>query len=128
MERARKMTSSIDEYIALYPPDVQEKLKKLRAFIKDLVPEAGETISYGIPTFDLHGHLVHFAAFRDHISFFPTASGVAAFQQELSEYKISKGTIQFPMDKPMPFDLIKRIVEFRVAENMKKAKMNKKNK
>jgi uncharacterized protein YdhG (YjbR/CyaY superfamily) len=92
----------------------------MRTTIKKAAPNAQEAISYGIPTYKLNGNLVHFGAFKDHISFFPTSSGTAAFKKEISKYKVSKGTIQFPLDKPVPFGLITKIVRFRVRENVKK--------
>ncbi len=119
----RDQFAIIDEYIASFPPDVQQKLSKMRAVIHRAVPDAEEAIRYGIPTFRQNGsNLVHFAAFKDHLSFFPTASGVEAFRKELSSYKLSKGTIQFPLDKPVPYDLVERIVRFRVEETLKKKK------
>jgi uncharacterized protein YdhG (YjbR/CyaY superfamily) len=122
MDATKKPPTTMDEYIAQFPAKIQDKLQKLRQTIKESAPEAGETIRYRIPTFTLHGNLVHFAAFRDHISFFPTSSGVVAFRDELSGYKTSKGTIQFPLDKPIPFDLVRKIVKFRVKENLAKRK------
>lgn len=121
MEGNDNTNSQIDEYILQFPPDIQEKLRKLRKVIKEAAPDAEEKISYQMPTFALHGNLVHFAAFKNHIGFFPTPSGVEAFRDELSGYKTSKGTIQFPLDKPLPYELISRIVKFRVAENVKNA-------
>jgi uncharacterized protein YdhG (YjbR/CyaY superfamily) len=119
----RDQFTTIDEYLATFPPDVQEKLKGIRALIRRTAPDAEEAIRYGIPTFRQNGsNLVHFAAFKDHLSFFPTASGVEAFRKELSSYKLSKGTIQFPLDKPVPYDLVERIVRFRVEETLKKKK------
>ncbi len=112
---------SIDEYISRFPKDIQLILVKFRQVIKKSAPKAIETISYGIPTFDINGkHLVFFAAFKKHIGFFPTPSVIDNFKDELSEYKTSKGTIQFPLDKPIPFDLIKKIVKYRVEENESK--------
>ena len=111
---------SIDEYISESPPEVQEILQTLRKVIKESAPDATEKISYGMPTFYLHGNLVYFGAFKDHIGFFPTSSGVGAFKDELSEYSISKGTVRFPIEKPLPYDLIRKIVKFRVAENIKR--------
>ena len=111
--------SSINEYIKAFPEDVQPILKGLREAIKAAAPGAGETISYGIPTFNLNGNLVHFAAYKKHIGFYPTSSGIRAFKKELSTYKTSRGTVQFPIDKPLPLTLIARIVKFRVAENLK---------
>ena len=108
--------STIDEYISRFPNDVQDILEKLRKIIRETAPQAEETINYGIPTFKLHGNLVHFAAFKKHIGFYPTPSAIEAFREDLSSYETSKGTIKFPIDKPIPFDLIKRIVKFRVNE------------
>jgi uncharacterized protein YdhG (YjbR/CyaY superfamily) len=117
----RDKLTTIDEYIASFAPEVQEKLQAVRAVIRRAAPDAEEAIRYGIPTFRLNGsNLVHFAAFKDHLSFFPTASGVGAFRQELSAYTLSKGTIQFPLDMPVPYDLVERIVRFRVEESLRK--------
>lgn len=113
--------TSINQYIAAFPPDIQSMLKKLRATIRKAAPAAEETISYRIPTFRLKGNLVHFAAFKKHIGFFPTASGISHFKDELSSYKGAKGSVQFPFDKPIPYGLISRIVKFRVRENLQKA-------
>ena len=113
---------NIEEYIALFPEDVQKKLEEIRSTIRAAAPEATEKISYQVPTFFLHGNLVHFAAFTHHISFFPSSSGVQAFAQELAVYETSKGTIKFPIDQPVPLDLIRKITEYRVAENLAKAK------
>ncbi len=120
MEEKKAPPKSIDEYIAQCPPDVQPILNKIRATIHAAAPQAVEKISYPRPGFYLKGMLVWFAAFKDHISFFPKGSGVAAFKDELSGYKIAKGTIQFPLDTPIPYDLITRIVKYRVEENTKK--------
>jgi uncharacterized protein YdhG (YjbR/CyaY superfamily) len=112
-----KKFMSMDEYIASQPADRQKLLQELRALIKETAPDAQEKISYQMPTFALKGkNLVHFAAFKNHIGFYPTPRGIEAFQEELSGYKMSKGAIQFPIDKPLPLDLIRRIVEMRVAE------------
>ena len=113
--------TSIDEYIVQFPIEIQEILETLRKVIKELAPNAEEKISYQMPTFALHGNLVHFAAYKNHIGFYPSASGIAAFKHQLSEYKTSKGTVQFPLDKPLPYELISEIVKFRIAENRKKA-------
>jgi uncharacterized protein YdhG (YjbR/CyaY superfamily) len=121
MEGNNMKHESIDEYILEFPPEVQEILKTLRQVIKEEAPEAVEKISYQMPTFDLHGALVHFAAYKKHIGFYSLPSGHAAFENELSHYKSGKGSVQFPIDKPMPYDLIRRIVQFRVAENIKHA-------
>ncbi|HVY01177.1 MAG TPA: DUF1801 domain-containing protein [Candidatus Nanoarchaeia archaeon] len=111
--------SVIDEYIGRYPSEVQRILKKIKKLIKSLIPEAEEKISYGIPTFDLEGkHIVHFAAFKNHISLFPTSAPIELLKDELKGYKISKGTIQFPLDKPIPYDLIERIVKFRIENTI----------
>jgi uncharacterized protein YdhG (YjbR/CyaY superfamily) len=114
--------SPIDEYIAGFPPEIQKVLEEVRARIAASAPDALETISYAIPTFDLNGrHLVHFAGFKKHIGFYPTASGIEAFKEELTPYKSAKGSVQFPLGQPMPMDLIRRIVEFRVAQVTGKA-------
>ena len=112
--------TAIDEYIAQFPKDVQEKLAKIRAVIKESAPGAMERISYRMPSFYLNGTLVWFAGFKSHIGFYPTALGIEAFKEELSAYKRAKGSVQFPLDKPIPYDLISKIVKFRVAENLKK--------
>lgn len=109
----------IDEYIKKFPEDVQGKLEELRQLIGDNAPDAVEKFSYGMPTFYLNGNLVHFAAYRGHIGFYPAPSGIEAFKDELSLYKTSKGAIQFPIDEELPLDLIKKIVQFRVGENTK---------
>lgn len=113
---------SIDEYIATFPAEIQKILQEIRATIKAAAPEATEKISYQMPTFFLNGNLVHFAAFKQHIGFYPTPNGVDAFAQDLAKFKGAKGSVQFPLDQPMPLDLITRIVKYRVAENLKKAK------
>jgi uncharacterized protein YdhG (YjbR/CyaY superfamily) len=114
------MNKEVDKYIAGFPKEVQEILEKLRKLIKKLVPEATETISYQIPTFVLgKRNLVHFAGYKNHIGFYPTPSGIEAFKKELTLYKFSKGSVQFPLDKEMPWKLIKRMVEFRVKEERK---------
>lgn len=104
-------------YIDSFPKETQKLLKEIRAIIKSVAPKAEEAISYGIPTFKLNGNLVHFGGFKNHIGFFPGASGVANFAKELEKYKTSKGTIQFPLDKSIPATLIKKIVKFRIKEN-----------
>lgn len=121
MERNRAGFNSIDEYIATFPADIQKILQEIRATIKAAAPEAEEKISYQMPTFFLNGNLVYFAAFKNHIGFYPTPTGIEAFAQDLSQYKSAKGSVQFPLDKPMPLDLFARIVRYRVAENLKKA-------
>lgn len=109
--------SNIDNYISAFSPDIQKILQEIRSLIKKIAPQATEIISYGIPTFDLGGkHLVHFAAFKKHIGFFPTPSPIPHFQKELAKYKTSKGTIQFPFGEKIPYDLMERIVKFRLSE------------
>ncbi|MCZ7383120.1 MAG: DUF1801 domain-containing protein [Candidatus Methanoperedens sp.] len=117
MATPKKQYKTIDEYIAMFPRNIQDILGKLRQVIKESAPEAEETINYGIPTFKLNGNLVHFAAFKNHIGFYPTPSAIVAFKKELSPYKQAKGSVQFPIDKPIPFDIVKKIVKFRIKEN-----------
>lgn len=112
---------NIDEYIAGFPPDVQEILEKIRVTIRKAAPDAKETIKYQMPTFTLKGNLVHFAAFKTHIGFYPTPSGIEKFKDELAVYEGAKGSVQFPLDKPIPYDLIDRIVKFRAKENLDRA-------
>lgn len=121
MKRNQPAPKNIDEYIACHPPEIQEKLEKIRATIRKAAPKAEEAISYMMPTFKLHGNLVHFAAFKNHIGFYPGAGGILAFKEELADYETSKGTVQFPLDKRIPFGLITKIVKFRVAQNLDKA-------
>ena len=118
--------STIDEYIAQFPQDMQRTLQELRATIRAAAPDASEKISYQMPTFFLNGNLVHFAVQQKHIGFYPAPSGIEAFQGELVAYKGSKGAVQFPINAPLPLDLVRRIVEFRVAENLAKAPKKKK--
>lgn len=114
---------NIDEYIAGFPDDVQEILEKIRMTIRKAAPEAEETISYKIPTFTLKGtYLVYFAAYKKHIGLYPAPRGNEKFQKELSAYEGGKGTVRFPLDKPIPFGLITKIVKFRIKENLEKAK------
>lgn len=108
---------NIDEYIKSFPVEMQEKLHKLRAVIHAAAPDATEVISYGMPTFKLNGNLVHFAGYAHHIGLYPAPSGIAAFANELAEYKTSKGAVQFALDQPIPYDLVTRIVKYRVKEN-----------
>lgn len=126
MRIRRATANSIDEYIAGCPSDVRERLQRIRRTIRMAAPDAVEAISYGVPTFKLSGNLVHFAAFKEHVGFFPTPSGVEKFKRELAAYENSKGTIRFPHDKPIPLGLIGRIVKFRVRESMHKAVAKKK--
>jgi uncharacterized protein YdhG (YjbR/CyaY superfamily) len=119
---SRSTATSIDEYIAGFPPETQEVLETLRALIRAAAPDAAEVISYAMPTFDLNGHhLVHFAGYGKHIGFYPVPSGIEAFEEELKPYKRGKGSVQFPLGRPLPTDLIRRIVEFRVEENLGRA-------
>lgn len=113
--------NTIDEYIIQFPTEVQETLKTLRKVIKEAAPEAKEKISYKMPIFTLHGNLVHFAAYKNHIGFYPTPSGIEAFKEELSKYKGAKGSVQFPIKEQLPYELIIKIVEYRVMENMRNA-------
>lgn len=114
--------TTVDEYIAQFPENVQQILVKIRAVIKESAPEAVEKISYQMPGYYLKGTLVWFGAHAHHIGFYPTGSGMAAFTEELSDYKQSKGAVQFPLDKPIPYELISKIVKFKIAENLKKSR------
>ena len=121
MEITKTSSTTIDEYISGFPSDVQVVLQTLRQTIHQAAPDAVEKISYGMPTFTLKGNLVHFGAFKTHIGFYPTPSGIENFKDELAVYKGAKGSVQFPLDEPLPLDLVRRIVEFRVEENLAKA-------
>jgi uncharacterized protein YdhG (YjbR/CyaY superfamily) len=121
MESKKVGFTSIDEYIATFPQDIQDILEKLRSTIRKAAPNAEETINYQMPTFTLKGNLVHFAAFKKHIGFYPTPSGIEKFKKELSVYEGAKGSVQFPLDRPIPYDLISKIVKFRVGENLERA-------
>lgn len=112
---------TIDDYIAGFPPEIQAILTRIRMTIRKAAPAAEETIKYRMPTFTLHGNLVHFAAFKRHIGFYPVPTALEAFKKDLSAYKTSKGAVQFPLDKPIPYGLITRIVKFRVKENTARA-------
>ena len=116
---------TIDAYISSYDEVVQPILKELRRVIKEEAPDATEKISYQMPTFYLNGNLVHFAVQKNHIGFYPAPSGVAAFKEELTDYKTSKGAIQFPLTKPIPYELVRRIVRFRVEEARQNKKQSK---
>lgn len=117
--------TTIDEYIRIFPPDIQNILEQIREIIRETAPKAEETIKYGIPTFTLKENLVHFGAYESHIGFYPTPSAIEAFKEELSPYEHSKGTIRFPIDKPVPFDLVRRMVRFRVKELLESGKKRK---
>jgi uncharacterized protein YdhG (YjbR/CyaY superfamily) len=121
MEGKESPAETIAGYISKFPREIQEILETLRSVIKEAAPEAEEKISYQMPTFAFQGNLVHFAACKNHIGFYPTPSGIDAYKNELSEYKSSKGSVQFPLRKPLPYELIGRIVKFRVAENSQRA-------
>ena len=116
----RRPVETIDEYIAAFPQSLQQILQELRQTIRDSAPNAKEAISYQMPTFKLNGNLVHFAAYKNHIGFYPTPSAINEFKEELSQYETSKGTVKFPINKPIPLELIKRIVKYRVKENLDK--------
>ncbi len=122
MQTNKPAPTTIDEYIAGFPQDIQSKLKQMREVIRAAAPQAAEKISYQMPTFYLNGNLVHFAAFKNHIGFYPTPDGIDTFQEELSKYKGAKGSVQFPIDEPLPLDLVRRIVEYRVEQNSAKKK------
>jgi len=121
MKADQTIPKTINEYIAGFPPDVQEILEKIRLTIRKAAPDAKETIKYRMPTFTLKGNLVHFAAYKDHIGFYPVPTAIEQFKDELSAYQGGKGSVRFPLDKPIPYDLISRIVEFRVHENLARA-------
>lgn len=121
MDSNKPVATTIDEYIAMFPEDIQAVLEKIRATIKAAAPDAVEKISYQMPTFAQNGNLVHFGAFKEHIGFYPVPTGIEAFKAELAVFKQGKGSVQFPLDQPMPLDLISRIVQFRVQENLAKA-------
>ncbi|WP_139991831.1 iron chaperone [Paenibacillus paridis] len=121
MEGNKITFETIDQYVANYPPEIQDILEQIRSVIKKAAPEATEKIGYQMPTFVLHGNLVHFAAYKNHIGLYPAPSGIEAFKQQLSPYKGAKGSIRFPLDEPIPYELISEIVKYRVAENIEKA-------
>jgi uncharacterized protein YdhG (YjbR/CyaY superfamily) len=122
----RAAPKDIDEYIAGFPKDIQERLQKIRNTIREAAPDAEEAIKYQMPTFTLQGNLVHFAAFKNHIGFYPAPRGIEAFQEELSAYEGAKGSVRFPLDQPIPYELIGRIVRFRVKDSLDKAAAKKK--
>lgn len=125
MKANESASSEVDEFIARYPADVQKVLQKIRGIIREVAPEAKETINYGIPTFTLNGNLVHYSALTNHIGFYPTPSGIEKFKKELSKYEGAKGSVKFPLDEPIPYELIRKITEFRVKEQQAKAKKKK---
>ncbi|WNS46304.1 DUF1801 domain-containing protein [Paenibacillus sp. MMS20-IR301] len=128
MEDNKSTLETIDQYIAAFEPEVRELLQKVREVIQEAAPEAVEKISYQMPTFFLHKNLVHFAAFKNHIGFYPAPQGIEAFKEELAKYKGAKGSVQFPIHEPLPYELITRIVKFRVEENQKLAAVKPKKK
>jgi uncharacterized protein YdhG (YjbR/CyaY superfamily) len=122
----KNIAPDVDSYIAAYPAKVQKMMKQIRSVIKKSAPEAEESISYMMPAYKLHGPLVYFGGYEKHIGFYPTGSGVAAFQKEIAAYKHSKGAVQFPLDQALPLELIEKIVKFRVKENLTKEDIKKK--
>ena len=118
----QKKFDSVEEYIKQFPEDVQEKLNQIRSVILDAAKDAEETISYNMPAYKQNGVIVYFAGYKSHIGFYPTSKGVAAFAAELKEFKISKGTIQFPLDKKIPVSLVKKIVKHNLKANLSKSK------
>ena len=116
-----KKPINIDEYISSFSPEIQKLLEEIRAAIKDTAPEAEEIMSYGLPAFKLNGMLVWFGAHTNHIGFYPRASAIEVFKKELSKYKGAKGSVQFPIKEPLPYELIIKIVKYRVIENVRKA-------
>ena len=125
MDKLKNGPASVDEYIAQFPPQTQELLQSLRAVVRETASDASESISYQMPAYKLNGPLVYFAAFKNHIGFFPTSEGMEAFLPELAQYKTSKGTIQFPYNKPIPFELVKRVVTHRIEENTRNSSVKK---
>jgi uncharacterized protein YdhG (YjbR/CyaY superfamily) len=121
MKAESAVPKDIDDYIAGFPAEVRELLEQMRAAIKKAAPQAEEKISYRMPAFFLNGNLIYFAAFKNHIGLYPGAGAVESFKQELSVYRGAKGSVQLPLDKPIPSDLIERIVKFRIEENRKRA-------
>lgn len=120
-----KPVTNIDQYIDNFPEATQLLLHQIRNSIKEVIPEAEEVIKYGMPTYQLHGNVVHFAAYKNHIGFYPASSGIAAFKSELSIYKGAKGSVQFPLDRPLPLQLVQSITLFRAKENTEKARLKK---
>jgi uncharacterized protein YdhG (YjbR/CyaY superfamily) len=128
METAQATPNGIDEYIAGFPKDIQKLLQKIRMTIREAAPDAEEAIKYHIPTFVLKGNLIHFAAFKNHIGLYPAPRAIEEFKEELYGYEGAKGTVRFPLDQPIPFDLIGRIVKFRVKDNLERAEAKRKKK
>ncbi len=128
MTTTKKTFQTIDDYIATHAPEIQAILEQIRATIQAAAPEAEEAISYQMPTFKLQGNLIHFAAYKNHIGLYPTPSGIEEFEEELAPYKRAKGSIRFPLDQPIPYELISQITHFRVSENLAKAEAKKRKK
>jgi uncharacterized protein YdhG (YjbR/CyaY superfamily) len=126
MQTDKPKPTDIDSYIADFPETTQALLQQIRATIQAAAPEATETINYAIPTFVYHGNLVHFAGYKQHIGFYPGAAGIEAFKEEIRQYKWAKGSVQFPLNEPLPLDLVTRIVTYRLAQNAAKAVKKKK--
>jgi len=126
MAKSKPTSADVDTFIAAYPKEVQVILNKVRETIREAAPGAEETINYGIPTFTLNGNLVHFSALKTHIGFYPTPSGIEKFKKELSKYEGAKGSVKFPLDQPIPYALISKIVKFRVKENQAKSEAKRK--
>lgn len=126
MTSGNTQATTIDDYLANVPPDAREKLQEIRQIVKEEAPGADEAISYRMPAFKLHGILVYFGAFKDHVGLYPTSSPMDAFREELAGYKTSKGAIQFPLDRPLPVPLIRRIVQYRVKENLERTEQKRK--
>ena len=122
----KKLATDVDDYISAFPPPVQKKLFQLRAAIKKAAPKAEESISYMMPAYKLNGPLVYFAAYANHIGFYPTASAISAFKKEILSYKSSKGAVQFPIDEPIPLGLVEKMVKFKVKDNLVRAELKKK--
>ena len=120
MKTSKKRFETIDEYVATFPRNVQDILEELRQTIQNSAPDAKEAISYQMPAFKLNGNLVYFAAFKNHIGFYPTSSAISEFKKELSHYEVAKGAVRFPINEPIPFDLIRKIVKYRAKENLDK--------
>jgi uncharacterized protein YdhG (YjbR/CyaY superfamily) len=128
MQTDQPAPKTIDDYIGGFTPEIQEILEKIRTTIRQAAPDAEEAIKYQMPTFTLQGNLVHFAAFKKHIGFYPVPTGIEAFRDELSVYEGGKGSVRFPLDKPIPYDLIDKIVRFRVKETLERAEVKRKKK
>jgi uncharacterized protein YdhG (YjbR/CyaY superfamily) len=123
MAKSKKQLKTVDEYISAFPKEVQDILERIRSTIRESAPKAEEAISYGIPAFSLNGRgLVYFGAWKNHIGFYPTPSGIEAFKKELAPFKQEKGSVQFPLDKPISYGLVKKIVRYRVTEILEKGK------